>query len=224
MQNHRNNAIDQAQHLVRILLCPPQNLRIDDPPRKLAHRGFGQPRLPVGNALTEAEVSAQEMPSGAKHACHFGQELAKPRVVIRGLYVDHRVQGLVCEGQVFGVALHKVQAGQMMPCSAKGDGGRIQVQPRVGGGVQGAHQVGGSAAVTATDLQDALAAEVHLGRRAMVELDTGPIGFVGRRQRQRHRRLFLVTVIEEYDVLGAQPAGGQGVEVLLKLLIQVLLI
>ena len=119
------------------------------------------------------------MPSWAKHACHFGEETRKPRVVDRGFDIDHRVEGLVGEGQVLSIALHELQASQIVSFSAKVDAGRVPVQSGVGGRVHGAHEVVGSAAVAATDLQHPLAAEIHLGRSAVVQLDTEPVGFVG---------------------------------------------
>ena len=100
------------------------------------------------------------MTSRAQHARNFGEETGKVRVGSRGFEIDHRVEGLVGEGQLLCVAVHEVHAGQIVPLSAKGDGGPVQVQPCVGGRVQGAHEVGGSAAVAATDLQHPFAPEV----------------------------------------------------------------
>jgi hypothetical protein len=60
---------------------------------------------------------------------------------VRGFDIDHRVEGLVGERQVLGVALHELQAGQIVPFPAKVDTGRVQVQSGVGGRVQGAHEV-----------------------------------------------------------------------------------
>ena len=37
------------------------------------------------------------------------------RIVIRGFDIDHRVKRLVGEGQALGVALHEIQAGQIVP-------------------------------------------------------------------------------------------------------------
>src|SRR5882757_6326405 len=98
-----------------------------------------------------------------------------------------------------------------MPLPARRDGGRVQVEPRVGGWFQSAGEVGGPASVTGTDLQHPLAAEIGLGRRAVVELDGKPVWLVRRRQRQSHRRIFLVTVIEELPVPCDQ-AGEERVE------------
>jgi hypothetical protein len=81
------------------------------------------------------------MPSRAQHACHLGEETGKPTVVDRGFDIDHCLEGFVGEGQVLGVALHELQASQVVPFSAEGDTGRVQVQPRVGGRMQGAHEV-----------------------------------------------------------------------------------
>ena len=47
------------------------------------------------------------------------------------------------------------------------------------------------------------AAEIRLGRRAVVELDAEPVGLVGRRQRQGHRRILLIAQVEEHHVVRA---------------------
>jgi hypothetical protein len=62
-----------------------------------------------------------------------------------------------------------------------------------------------SATVAATDLQDPLAGEIGLGRRAVIELDAVPVGLVGRRQRHRHRRLLLVAQVQKRHVISAVP-------------------
>jgi hypothetical protein len=77
--------------------------------------------------------------------------------------------------------------------------------------------------VAATDLQHPLSGEIHLGGRAVVELDGKPVGLVGGRERHVHCRIFFVAVVEEYDIIGAKPAGRVPVELLgmlRKLLIQ----
>jgi hypothetical protein len=54
------------------------------------------------------------MPSPAQHARDFAKQTGKPREAVRGFDVDHRVEGLVGEGQILGAALHELQAGQIM--------------------------------------------------------------------------------------------------------------
>ena len=60
----------------------------------------------------------------------------------------------------------------------------------------------------ATDLQHLLAGEIHLASRQVVELNAESVGLVGRRQGQGHRRIFLVTKIEENHVI-ADLAGAE---------------
>jgi hypothetical protein len=55
-----------------------------------------------------------------------------------------------------------------MPLSTKSDAFCVEVQPGVGGRAQRARKVRGSTAVAATDLQYLFAAEICLGRRAVV--------------------------------------------------------
>ena len=55
------------------------------------------------------------MSSWAQHARHFGEETWEVWVAVRSFDIDHGVEGFVGEGQVFGVALHEFQAGQLMP-------------------------------------------------------------------------------------------------------------
>ena len=73
--------------------------------------------------------------------------------------------------------------------------------------------------MAATDLQHPFAAEIHLGRRAVVELNGVPVGLVGRRQRYSHRRILLVAGVEEHQivvvaVVAGVVAGAEGVRVL----------
>ena len=68
--------------------------------------------------------------------------------------------------------------------------------------------------MAATDLKHPFTAQVDLGRGAMVELNMEPVGLVGFRERQRHRRLFLVASIEEYHVIGCGQAGLDAVKAL----------
>lgn len=130
---------------------------------------------------------------------------------MRGFDIDHRIEGLVGEGQVFGVALHEIQSGQLVLFPAEVDTRRVQVQTRIGGRVQGAHKVRGSAAVPATDLEHLLATKINLGRCAVIELDAKPVGLIGRRQRQGHRRILLVGPVDEQRFIGAHQAGSYGI-------------
>ena len=104
-----------------------QNLFVDDLLGDLPHAGFRQCCLPGGEAVTIAEIGVQEMPAGAKHASHLAQETLKVRVDVRGLDVDHRIEGFVGEGQVLGVAVHELEAGQLVPLPAEFDAGCVEV-------------------------------------------------------------------------------------------------
>jgi hypothetical protein len=87
------------------------------------------------------DIGVGEMPSRAQHAHHLGEETRKVRVAVRGFDIEHHVEGFVVEGQVLGVASHEIRTGQIVPFLAKLDAGRVQVQSRVGGRLQGAHEV-----------------------------------------------------------------------------------
>ena len=67
--------------------------------------------------------------------------------------------------------------------------------------------------MAATDLQYLFADEIHLGRRAVVELDGKPVGLIGGRQRQGHRRFLLISVIEEQHVVSCEQAAEEPVSV-----------
>ena len=69
------------------------------------------------------------MSSGAKHARHFGEEALEIWVLVRGFDIDHCVEGFVGEGQVFGVSLDEIQAGQLVALSAEVDAGRFRSNP-----------------------------------------------------------------------------------------------
>jgi hypothetical protein len=133
---------------------------------------------------------------------------------VRGFDIEYRVEGLVGEGQAFGVAVHEVQPRQIMPLSAKSDAVCVVVQPSVGSRTQRAHTVRGSTAVAAADLENLFATEIRLGRREVVELNPEPVGFIGRRKRQAHRRILLIAVVEKNDVLRIEPTSQKGIPVL----------
>src|SRR3954454_19149738 len=65
--------------------------------------------------------------------------------------------------------------------------------------------------MTATDLEYFFAGEIHLRRRAVVKLDGKSVGLIGRRQLQGHRRIFLISVIEEQHVISCEQAAEQAV-------------
>src|ERR1700733_15820229 len=90
---------------------------------------------------------------------------------------------------------------------------RVVVQPRVGGWVQRPYQIRGSTAVAAADFQYLFAAQIRLGRGAVVKLDAVPVGLILRGQRQSHRRILLVAPVEKDDVFFLPPAADQGVPV-----------
>ena len=133
---------------------------------------------------------------------------------MRSFDVDHRVEGLIGERQVLGVALHEIQAGQLCLFWHESRPG-IQVHPRLGGRAQGPYEVRGSAAVAATDLQYLFALEIHLGRRAVVELDWKPVELIGPLQRQGHRRILFVAPIHEHQIITAD-TGDERIVVLRK--------
>ena len=135
------------------------------------------------------------------------------RVAVRGFDIEHHVEGFVVEGQVLGIASYEIQTGQIVSFLAKLDTGLVQVQPRVGGRLQGAHEVRGSAAVAATDLQHPFAAQIRLGRRAVVQVDVGSVGLVGRLQRQGHRRILFIGPVDEHNFVGTEPTCHQRVPV-----------
>ena len=70
--------------------------------------------------------------------------------------------------------------------------------------MQRAREIGGSAAVAATDLQHLFIHDIGLGRHAVIELDVEPVGLVALCERQCHRRVFLVTNVEEYHVIRSE--------------------
>lgn len=70
--------------------------------------------------------------------------------------------------------------------------------------------------MAATDLQHSFTTEIHLVCDAVVELNAESVGLVGRRQRQGHGWILLVSEVEEHHVIGAYLASHNGIEVLRK--------
>src|ERR1700752_3230690 len=114
------------------------------------------------------------MSSRTQHTLYLGEETRDALVVDCGFDIDHRVVGLTWEGKALGIALHEVQAAQVVSLSAEPYGDGVQIQRRVRGWVQRPHHIRSAAAMSATDLQYVFADEIHLGRRAVVELDGKP--------------------------------------------------
>jgi hypothetical protein len=54
------------------------------------------------------------MASPSQDARHLGEESEKPRAMVRGLDLDHRVEEPVGEGQLLGVTLDEIQAGHVV--------------------------------------------------------------------------------------------------------------
>ena len=187
-QEHRQAAADQVQVPAGVVVQPAQNVGVDLALGLHPHRQAGQGRVPRVVFEESAEVDVEEMPARAQHPDHLGEEAVEVRVGVRGLDVEHRVEGLIGERQVLGVAVHEVQARQVVPAFGEGDAVGVEVQSGVGGRVQRLHQVGTAAAVAAAGLQHLLAAEIGLRRGAVVELDAVSVGLVLRGQRQTHRR------------------------------------
>ena len=153
------------------------------------------------------------MPARGEHPRHLLEEVTVVRVEVRGFDVDHRVEAVLGERQILGIALHERQLGQIVAPLAEGNPRGIQVKSRIRGGAKGTRDVRGRAAVAATDLQHPLALEIHLRRDAVIELDAEPIDLVGCRKGQAHRRVLLVAPIEEEHFVVAEPAGDQAISV-----------
>src|ERR1700742_4133969 len=99
-----------------------QNLCVDDPLGEHPHRGVGYRCLPLGEVQVTAEIDVQKTPSRAQYARYFGEETRKVWVTVRGFDIEHRVEGLIGEGQILGIAVHEIQPGQTVPFPAEGDG------------------------------------------------------------------------------------------------------
>ena len=152
-QEHRHTAADQVQVPPRVVVQPAQHVGVDLALGLHPHRQAGQSRVPLVVFEEPAEVDVEEMPARAQHPHHFGEEAIEVRVGVRGLDVEHRVEGLIGERQVLGVAVHEIQARQVVPAFGECDTVRVEVQSGVGGRVQRLHQVRTAAAVAAAGLQ-----------------------------------------------------------------------
>jgi hypothetical protein len=100
-----------------------------------------------------------------------------------------------------------------VPLPAKLCADAIQVQAGIGGWVHGPRQIRRAAAVAAADLQHFSAGEIHLGCRAVIELDGKPIGLIGRCQLQGHRRVFFISVVEEQHIVSSEQSAEDSVTV-----------
>ena len=121
------------------------------------------------------------------------------------------VKRIVRERQVFGIAVHEIQAGQLVVLAAVGDAVRVVVQSGVFGGLERADDVRCAAAMTATALQYLFAREVDLAGDLVVQVDRVPVGCVVLVQRKVQWRVTFIPVVEEGDVLGVEPPGQERV-------------
>ena len=139
-QEHRHTAADQVQVPAGVVVQPAQNVGVDLALGHHPQRQAGQSRIPRVVFEEPAEIDVEEMPSRAQHPHHFGEEAVEVRVGVRGLDVEHRVEGLIGERQALGVAVHEIQSRQVVPVFGEFDAVGVEVQPGVGGRVQRLHQ------------------------------------------------------------------------------------
>ncbi|BBA89442.1 hypothetical protein MPSD_40690 [Mycobacterium pseudoshottsii JCM 15466] len=67
--------------------------------------------------------------------------------------------------------------------------------------------------MAATDLQHALTTQISLGRRPVIQVDVASVRLVGRLQWQVHRRIFLVSPVDEHKLIGTEPTGHKRIPV-----------
>ena len=79
------------------------------------------------------------------------------------------------------------------------------------------HQIRGSTALAATDLEHPFTAETRrLGRRAVVQIDVRSPGLVGCLKRQGHRRILFVGPVHERWRIIAHQTGSKRVPVFVR--------
>lgn len=195
---------DQGGGTFAVAIHAAQDFRIDD--AGLAERqGRGdEGGLPRGEFGRESEIGVEEMATGPQHAGDFREETRKIGVTVRGFDIEDGIETGIGKRQVFGVTLAEAESGHDVPLLAKTNAGGIEVEPGVVSGVERARQVGRAAAVSATDFEHVLTAQVDLGRDVMIELDAGTVGFVGGRERQGEGWVGLESVVEKEDFVALQ--------------------
>ena len=139
--------------------------------------GVGYRCFPLGEVQVTAEVDVEEMPARPKYPNHLGEEAVEVRVAVRGLDVEHRVEGLIGERQVLGVAVHEIQPGRLCRLANAMPSG-LKSNPVYEAGCSVLIEVRAAAAVTAAGLQHFFTAEIGLGRRAVIELNAVPVGLI----------------------------------------------
>lgn len=163
--------------------------------------------VPSGEAVTEAEVSVEEVAAGSQDAGDFAEEGGEVGVAMRGFDVDDGIEGGVGEGEFLGVALDELELGEGVALLTELDAGGVEVETGVTCRFHGAGDPGSAAAVAATDFEDLFADEIDLRGNVMVELDAGAVGFVGGIELEADGGIGFEGVVEEEDFLTAQFAG-----------------
>ena len=130
---------------------------------------------------------------------------------MRCLAIDHGVEGVWFERQIFRVTLDKDQSVNLMPLPAKTDSGRIQIQGGVALRLHCSREVGRSASVTAAYFKNILSPQLQLRGDMMIKLGAGTIHFVFGGERDVHRWFLFVSVVEEQDFFATKSPGEQGI-------------
>jgi hypothetical protein len=94
-----------------------------------------------------------------------------------------------------------------MSLPAKANSSGVEVQCCVALRLKYARKIGGAAAVAAAHLEYPFPPQRHLRSDVMIKLDAGTIRFVFSLQRDAHRRIFFVSVVEEENFLAAETPG-----------------
>ena len=130
---------------------------------------------------------------------------------MRGLDVDHRVEGAVRNGKGERVTLTKLQSVELVASPAELDRGLGDVDAQHAPRPEVALDIGSAAAAAAADLQNIAAAEIDPRRDAMVEVDRVALFLVlGRQFWTGSRVLVDIAVVHEGPIFGAPRIGGEG--------------
>ena len=133
----------------------------------------------------------------SQHARDLAQKTCEVRIAMGRFHVDDCVEGVGVEGQLFGIALHKIQSVNLVSFLAEPDGDRIQIQRGVVLRLKRAGDVSSATAVTAAYLQDRFSAQRYLRRDMVIELDAGTMRLILRPERDAERRFSFKSVVEE---------------------------
>lgn len=121
----------------RVRLQPTDYVVVDHPLRHHPQRAVGQCGFPAWDTAPEAAVGIEKLPARFQYPSDLVQEPPEVGVVDRGLDIDHRIESVILERQVFSITFSKLQTRNVMAAPIERDGVRVHIETDIDGWFEG---------------------------------------------------------------------------------------